>query len=193
VAHTVQVPAFSAFQYKVTNGEYLEYVRSGAPPHFFGWSGKVVGSAENVFRDAPAPRMPVYLTHREAESYAKWRGMDLPTEAQFHRAPAGRRFWAISTFDTGTQFPSTQPRWRGLKPVRSRLFGNGWEWTSTVFAPFPAFEPFPFYTNYSARSLIAILCFEGRVSAYGGVFPAALFPQLVRPDYPYIYATLRLV
>ena len=29
-AHTVEVPAFSVGQYKVTNGEYLEFVRQGA-------------------------------------------------------------------------------------------------------------------------------------------------------------------
>jgi formylglycine-generating enzyme required for sulfatase activity len=30
------------------------------------------------------------------------------------------------------------------------LVGNGWEWTSTVFGPFPAFRPMASYPEYSA-------------------------------------------
>ena len=44
-------------------------------------------------------------------------------------------------------FPSG--RWKALLVIHD-LMGNGWEWTSTVFAPFEGFEPFPFYPGYSA-------------------------------------------
>ena len=30
------------------------------------------------------------------------------------------------------------------------LVGNGWEWTSTEFAPFPGFTVLPSYPEYSA-------------------------------------------
>src|SRR6185436_20117912 len=32
----------------------------------------------------------------------------------------------------------------------SDLIENGWEWTSTFFAPFKGFSAFPFYRGYSA-------------------------------------------
>ena len=36
--HEVSVSAFAMSKYKVTNGEYLEFVRAGAkPPHFWTW------------------------------------------------------------------------------------------------------------------------------------------------------------
>jgi len=76
----------------------------------------------------------------------------------------------------------------------SQLVGNGWEWTSTVFAPFPGFTPFPFYQNYSEPF------FDGRHYVLKGASPRTAarlarpsFRNWFRPAYPYIYATFRLV
>jgi formylglycine-generating enzyme required for sulfatase activity len=71
--------------------------------------------------------------------------------------------------------------------------GNGWEWTSTVFGPFPGFEPFPFYRNYSAPF------FDGQHYVLKGAsqrtaarFLRPSFRNWFRPGYPYVYATFRL-
>ena len=76
------------------------------------------------------------------------------------------------------------------------MLGNGWEWTATEFAPFPGFEPFPFYRGYSADF------FDGKHFVMkGGSARTAVcmlrptFPQLVSGALPiYLHGiSLRVV
>jgi len=74
------------------------------------------------------------------------------------------------------------------------LLGNGWEWTSTPFAPFPGFRPFPFYSGYSADF------FDGKhyVIKGGSARTAACmlrrsFRNWFQPHYQYVYAGFRCV
>ncbi|HEX3581999.1 MAG TPA: SUMF1/EgtB/PvdO family nonheme iron enzyme, partial [Thermoanaerobaculia bacterium] len=85
-AHRVDVPAFSIQRHNVTNGEYLEFVDStGAPaPHF--WT-RIDGQWfwRGMFELIPLPLdWPVYAMQDEATAYAKWKGMRIPTEAEYH-------------------------------------------------------------------------------------------------------------
>jgi formylglycine-generating enzyme required for sulfatase activity len=207
----VRVPAFSISKYKVTNGDYLRFVREGAaPPHF--WSGRDgAWHYHGMFGDIPLPLdAPVWVTEREAEAYARWAGKSLPTEAQFHRAafatPEGRERaypWGDEPPGPGRgnfDFARWDPAPVTASPAGdsafgvSDLLGNGWEWTATPFAPFAGFEPFPFYPGYSANF------FDGAHYVMKGGSPrtaAALlrrsFRNWFRPDYPYVYAGFRLV
>ncbi len=209
--HRVTVQDFTVSKYKVTNGEYLEYVRNGAAaPHFWELDGGRY-FYRGMFQRVPLPLdHPVYVTHNEACAYARWRGQELLTEPQFHRAAYGS-----PTTDTEPNFPwgNQEPdhtkgnfdfaRW---DPVAvnatpagdsafgiSQLVGNGWEWTSTEFAPFAGFQPFPSYPGYSQNF------FDGQHFVLKGGSPrtaAALlrrsFRNWFRPNYPHVYATFRL-
>jgi ergothioneine biosynthesis protein EgtB len=74
------------------------------------------------------------------------------------------------------------------------MLGNGWEWTSTEFAAFPGFEPFPFYRGYSADF------FDGKhfVMKGGSARTAAsmlrrTFRNWFQPHYQFIYTGFRCV
>jgi ergothioneine biosynthesis protein EgtB len=151
---------------------------------------------------------PVFVTQAEASAYARWRGARLPTEAEFQRAAYGapdggeRPYpWGTLPPDAGRgvfDFASFDPAPAGSHPSgRSAwgvddLVGNGWEWTSTPFAPFPGFAPRPSYPQYSADF------FDGAHFVMKGASPATAatvlrptFRNWFRPRYPYVYATFR--
>ena len=150
---------------------------------------------------------PVYVSHAEAAAFARWTGARLPTEAEFQRAafgsPEGERQhpWgaAPATVETGVfDFASWDPEVAGTHPKGASawgvedLVGNGWEWTSTVFAPFPGFAPMASYPEYSADF------FDGEHFVMKGASPVTA-RELLRPSfrnwfrarYPYPYATFR--
>lgn len=194
-AHDANVAAFSMAKHKVTNGEYLEFVNSGAPAPFFWVKRNGEWFQRGMFGEMPLPLdWPVYVTHDEAEAYAKSRGADLPTEAQFHRALELSGDTNGANYDFRHWDPVSVSANDGPAAAPEQLVGNGWEWTSTVFAPFPGFEPFPFYQNYSAPF------FDGHHFVLKGASPLTAkklarpsFRNWFRPAYPYVYATFRLV
>ena len=194
-ALAVEVPAFSMGQHKVTNAEYLEFVRQGAAAPFFWAEHAGRWFHRGMFAEIPLPLdWPVYVTHSEAEAYAKWRGAALPTEAQFHRAASVAPEKPGANLDFRHWDPVPVHARGNQADAPSQLVGNGWEWTSTVFAPFPGFTPFPFYQNYSEPF------FDGRHYVLKGASPRTAarlarpsFRNWFRPAYPYIYATFRLV
>jgi formylglycine-generating enzyme required for sulfatase activity len=192
-AHSVQVPRFRIARFKISNGEYLDYVRAGAPPPHFWREHEGRWLLRGMFGEIPLPLdWPVYVTHSEASAYARWRGGSLPSEAQFHRAAEGASPVNVD-FERWDPVPVTLPGGASRHGVE-QLLGNGWEWTSTVFGPFPGFEPFPFYRGYSANF------FDGNHYVIKGGSPRTAacmmrpsFRNWFRPDYRYVYAGFRIV
>jgi ergothioneine biosynthesis protein EgtB len=154
---------------------------------------------------------PVFVSHAEAEAFCRWRGGRLATEAEFHRAaystpeggvraypwgddaPAGRhgnfdfRHWAPTPVG---RFTEGESAW-GV----AELVGNGWEWTSSVFEPFPGFEAsIRTYPGYSTDF------FDGLHRVMLGASwatPARLirrsFRNWFQRHYPFMFAKFRCV
>lgn len=153
---------------------------------------------------------PVWVSMSEAEAFARWSGGRLPSEQEFHRAAFGTFDDQETLFPWGNNAPSKEHGNFGFasldpQPIGSHpdgasrfgvqeLYGNGWEWTSTTFAPFPGFEPISTYPGYSADF------FDGRHFVLKGASPVTAtrfvrrsFRNWYQPHYPYMYAKFRCV
>lgn len=230
-AHTIDVPEFEIDRYKVTNGQFLRFLRDGGYrdralwadadwkwntgqgiSHPVFWVQRGDGWAyRSMFDEIPLPLdWPVYVSHAEASAYARWAGKALPTEAQWHRAAYGANGAGEREYPWGDEQPAAS-NWRPLPgewdpaPANASglgrsafgvegLLGNGWEWTSTKFAPFPGFRPFACYPGYSANF------FDGKhyVLKGGSVRTASCmlrrsFRNWFQPRYQYVYSGFRCV
>ncbi len=210
-AHEAFVPAFAMSRYKVTNGQYLQFVQEGAKAPVFWKRHGDQWMLETMFQRLPLPlSWPVYVTHQQALAYADWKGLALPTEAQFHRAaygtPSGveQSFpWgadsvhsSLGNFDCQAWDPTpvtANPEGTSAFGV-AQLVGNGWEWTSTVFHPFKGFNPLPTYPGYSSRF------FDQDHFVVKGAGPQTArrllrrsFRNWFRQGYPYAHTSFRCV
>jgi len=228
-AHRVEVDAFTVDAYNVTNADYLAFVDAGGyqdeqwwRPEDWAWVREQAvehppfwerdggewywrGMFERV---ALPPGWPVWATWAEAAAFARWRGLRLPTEAEYTRAAYGTPDGRERRYPWGARIGHPAPgnfgfeRWDpvrvGSRPDGASAFGvedlvgNGWEWTADVFGPFDGFAPMASYPEYSADF------FDGEHFVMKGaspVTPAELvrpgFRNWFRPRYPYVYASFR--
>jgi iron(II)-dependent oxidoreductase len=148
--HVVDVPAFRIDRFKVTNGQYLGFLRSGGfeersqftsedwrwkrengIEHPVFWVKDSAGGwrYRTMFGTIPLPLdWPVYVSYAEASAYAKWAGKRLPTEAEWHRAAYG----------SGREFP-----WGDEKPSTRHGYFDFARWDPSPVNAFPgAKSPF---------------------------------------------------
>ena len=176
------------------------------------WTGKQDRwYCRTMFDEIPLPMdWPVYVSHAEASAYARWARKSLPTEPQWHRAAYGttndiERFFPWGDDDPNASkgnfdFHSWDPTAVNAFPDGNSAFGvadllgNGWEWTSSRFEPFPGFRRFSFYPGYSADF------FDGKHYVMKGASPRTAacmlrrsFRNWFQPHYQYVYAGFRCV
>ncbi len=211
---SVPVVEFEMSKFKVSNGEFLEYMKltGAAAPHYW-YQQEGEWFYRGMFQNVPLPlNWPVYCTWDQASQYAKFHKLSLPTEAQFHRAAFGSRAegeerqfpWPTGASDLTKQGNFGYAAWNPIAVNASpetesafgvaQLVGNGWDWTSTVFAPFEGFEAHPTYPGYSANFFDdSHYVLKGASPRTSAMLVRRSLRNWFRPEYPYVYATFHLV
>src|ERR1035437_1422344 len=212
-AYSVEVPEFAIDRYKVTNGQFLEFLKNGgyneralwaaadwqwktaqgiSHPVFWVERGDGWGY-RSMFDEIPLPfDWPVYASHAEASAYARWAGKALPTEAQWHRAAYGTEEGRYPPPDAWDPAPVIAGTLAGSAFGVEGLIANGWEWTSTEFAPFPGFRPFAGYPGYSAQFFDAQhYVLKGGSVRTSWCMLRRSFRNWFQPHYQYVYAGFR--
>ena len=144
-------------KYPVTNAEYAAFVRETGhrpPPH---WKN-------GAFAPETATFPVVHVSWHDSNSYARWAGKRLPTEAEWEKAcrgPDGRTYpWgdAFVSLDSDSTEPAekqagtTQILTVSLAPVGTRpataspygvgdAVGNVWQWTEDWYHRYPEATP----------------------------------------------------
>jgi formylglycine-generating enzyme required for sulfatase activity len=156
-AHKVTIKGFLLDKTEVTNGEYLKCVHAHVCRMWRTDAAKKFGAGPD--RNFRHPDQPVSaVSWDDANTYCKWRGKRLPTEAEWEHAARGndgRKYpWGDEKPDgTRACFSGSPAPCNGhTAPVGSYpkgagpyghldLAGNVWEWTASFYDPFAYTRP----------------------------------------------------
>jgi len=161
-AQVVSVPGFAIASHKVTNGEYLEFIEDGgyenpllwlsegwntvraeewkAPLYWEKRDGRWWMMTLSGLREVDKAGPVCHVSYYEADAYARWADVRLPTEAEWEVAaqnvPVEGNF-----VESGLYHPA--PPNASTTGSLAQIYGDVWEWTQSSYAPYPNFKPGP--------------------------------------------------
>ncbi len=150
--HRVYLEDYELADRPVSNSEFAEFIADGGykTPELWlsdGWARIQEENWERplYWREDDAseftvaglrglePAAPVsHLSYYEADAFARWAGMRLPTEAEWEHAVAGTEP-AGNSADNGRLHPAPS--------VGNAFWGDVWEWTGSAYLPYPGYRP----------------------------------------------------
>ena len=157
--HQTFIQNFELADRLITNKEYLEFINDGgykeskywldegwsvlqceqwkAPLYWFKqdeqWINFTLSGARIV-----EPNEPVtHISYYEADAFARWKGVRLPTEQEWEHACSTMQISGNFVDDKAFHPVPNDEQHNGLK----QIFGDVWEWTMSSYSPYPNYKP----------------------------------------------------
>lgn len=160
--HKVYLQDFSIQSRLVTNGEYLSFMEDGgyekheywlmegfewakaldskSPQYWYQQDGEWYYYTMQGLRPLDLHAPVTHISYYEADAYAQWRGMRLPTEFEWEAAcktlykdiPVDGNFQESGLFMPGP----------AKDEMDYQFLGQVWEWTSSAYLPYPGYPRF---------------------------------------------------
>jgi ergothioneine biosynthesis protein EgtB len=191
--HVVHLEPFRLQDRLVTAGEWLEFIADGGyrSPSLWlsdgwhavqehGWEAPLYwrdDGADGWTAFTLAGRRPldlnepvVHVSHYEADAYANWRGLRLPTEFEWEHA--------VCSLPPGTLY---------------ELDDVAWQWTASAYLPYPRFKPAPGAVGeYNGKFMSGQMTLRGgaRVTSPGHTRPT--YRNFFPPASRWMYGGVRL-
>ncbi len=210
--HRALVPAFALATRPVTNGEYIEFIESGAytRPEYWLSLGWTTLNGERweaplywVRRDGAwwnftlaglrpvDPAEPVtHVSHFEADAFANWSGARLPTEFEWERAagelPIEGNFVGRGRFQPAPV--ESQPNGK-----LAQMFGDVWEWTRSAYLPYPGYRAVPgALGEYNGKFMSSQMVLRGGSCATSQDHLRATYRNFFQPEKRWQFTGIRL-
>lgn len=159
--HRELIHGFSIASRLTTNGEYIKFIEDGGynrsdlwlssgwdwrtrdqidlplywEKHGEGYSHFTLSGMMEVDPEEPVMHVSFY----EADAFARWANMNLPTEPQWELSIKSRgKYTPENYLEKGIFAPLHNDTESGITGL-----GNAWEWTSSAYLPYPGFKPLP--------------------------------------------------
>ena len=194
----------------VTNGEYLAFIEAGGyarpefwlsdgwaavqargwqAPHYWeragtGWCEYTLAGLVPLARSVPVTHVSYY----EADAYARFAGVRLPTEAEWE-ASAARHPISGNFVESGIAHPRPAPLGEGI----SQLFGDAWEWCASAYLAYPGYRPWAGAVGeYNGKFMSNQFVLRGGSCATPGPHIRATYRNFFPPDARWQFTGIRL-
>lgn len=183
--HKVYLQNFEISKPLVTNGEYLEFVEAGGYRDFHYWHSdgwnwvKTKGIESPMYWHRIKGQWMYYtwqgikpldlyvpvchISYYEAAAYAAWKGMRLPTEAEWETAAPGLKW------------------------------GKRWEWTESAYLPYPGFTKAPgAIGEYNGKFMVNQMVLRGASEATPPGHSRITYRNFFQPELRWQFTGIRL-